>query len=231
MTTSRASSANELDERIAHNLAQLREFIVSCGRQLDEVRILAVTKTFSSSVVDAARRCGLTNFGENYSDELALKSAACAADLTWHYLGALQSRKIPLVVAHAQVIESVSRRRELEILARQSSRCALMIQVDYTGREDRNGVASEDLDELVRVARDLDLDLRGLMTVAPSDPQRAREAFGALAASADQHQLVERSMGMSDDLALALAAGSTEIRVGRALFGARSGALDARDLT
>lgn len=231
MTNSRAFSANELDERIAQRLAQLGELLSSASRSRSDVRIVAVTKTFDVEVVHAAVRCGLTHLAENYLDELVTKKSVCPGEVTWHFLGALQSRKIPDIVRYADVIESLSRRREIDLLAREVRRPSVYIQVDYTGEVQRNGARPNELDELVGAAREAGLNLRGLMTVAPREPAAAAAAFSSLARAADRHQLAERSMGMSDDLMAALHAGSTEIRVGRALFGPRSGALGAGDLT
>jgi pyridoxal phosphate enzyme (YggS family) len=231
MTTSRAFSDNDLDEQIAHNLAAIRELITRCGRGIDDVRVVAVTKTFPLDVVDAAWRCGLRDFGENYVDELVEKSTSRPKDCTWHFLGALQSRRISDVAAHADLIESVSRRKEIEILARQSRRPPILLQIDYTGAPQRGGVAPEDFDALVAYAHQHELEVRGVMTVAPPEPEAAREAFEDMAKRAARYELRVLSMGMSDDLELALRAGSTQIRIGRALFGPRSGPLRARGLT
>jgi uncharacterized pyridoxal phosphate-containing UPF0001 family protein len=231
MTSSPVSFDSSLDQRVARRLGELHELIESCGRSLADVRIVAVTKGFDDHVVAAALRCGLDHLAENYLDELTRKQVRTDATVTWHFLGALQSRKIVAIAQHADVIASLSRRREIEILAQQSRRPAVYIQIDYTGAAGRSGVAPDQLDELVGAARDAGLDLRGLMTVAPIDPELARGAFNSLARAADRFQLKERSMGMSDDLVAALLAGSSEIRVGRALFGDRFAALDAGGIT
>jgi uncharacterized pyridoxal phosphate-containing UPF0001 family protein len=97
-----------------------------------------------------------------------------------------------------------------------------LIQVDYTGEPGRNGCAPADAPPLVDALRGLDLSVEGLMTVAPLEPSAAAVAFDSLGRLADTLDLSERSMGMSGDLEAAVAAGSTMVRVGRALFGERS---------
>ncbi len=223
MTTSPASSAEpELIERVGANLARVRERIASSGRDPESVRVVAVTKTFGRGEVAAALEVGLRAFGENYVNELCVKRALTSGyDVSWHYLGVLQMNKLARAVACADVLSGVSREKELVKLAAMSARPALDIQVDFTGRAGRNGARPEDVAGLVARARELGLVVRGLMVVAPVEPSEAREAFARTAALADELDLVERSMGMSDDLEIACALGSTEVRIGRALFGPR----------
>jgi uncharacterized pyridoxal phosphate-containing UPF0001 family protein len=186
------------------------------------VRVVAVTKTFPAPVVAAAYAAGLRVVGENYASELIAKRAATRGlDLTWHFLGALQSNKIARIAAAADVLCSVSRVRELERLAAVKPGARLYVEVDFTDLPTRRSAAPDEVAGLVARGRALGLDVAGLMTVAPPDLVGARAAFNATAALADELGLAERSMGMSDDLELALACGSTEIRVGRALFGPR----------
>lgn len=220
MTTFPASSANELLERVGANLDVVRRRIVASGRDLESVRIVAVTKTFGVHEVLAAVALGLHHFGENYVDELCAKRDA-APEATWHFLGALQSNKIARVGVCADVVSGVSREKELSKIAALASPSTLDIQVDFTGRAERNGVAPGEVAYLVSRARELNLNVRGLMVVAPPEPSAAREAFVRTVALADSLGLTERSMGMSEDLEIACEAGTTEVRLGRALFGPR----------
>ena len=223
MTTSPASFASdELVQRVAANLAEARRRVTATGRVLESVRLVAVTKTFPSSVVRAAAAVGLNTVGENYVGELEEKSRATQdLALRWHYLGALQTNKIVRIVAASDVVCGVSRQKELERIAAHRPGMAIYVEVDHTGETQRNGAAPREVEALVRRGRELELDVRGLMTVAPTDPGAARRAFAATTALADDLGLLERSMGMSDDLEAALECGSTEIRLGRALFGPR----------
>lgn len=184
--------------------------------------MVAVTKTFGPEMARAAYAVGLRHVGENYLDELSDKRAA-TPDLAvaWHYLGALQSNKITRLVQVADLICGVSRLKEIDRLARERPGMALYVQVDFTGAAQRNGASPEDVAGLVHQGRDRGLDVRGLMAVAPLDEPGARAAFRATSELADELELTERSMGMSDDLELACEYGTTEVRVGRALFGPR----------
>jgi PLP dependent protein len=221
MTISPASSASERLERVGSNLEGVRSRIASTGRDLASVRIVAVTKTFGVDEVHAAWQLGLRHFGENYVDELCAKRAA-APEATWHFLGALQTNKIARASACANVLSAVARERELEKLASLESANSLDVQVDFTGRAERNGATPGDVAKLISRARELNLNVRGLMVVAPTDLIAAERAFASTVALADELGLTERSMGMSEDLELACSLGSTEVRLGRALFGPRT---------
>lgn len=222
MTISRAFSADQsLAERVASNLATLDQRVDATGRDRASVRMVAVTKTFTAAHVAAAYDAGLRFFGENYVREFVDKRAACAFDARWHFLGALQTNKIPELAATADLLAGVARARELVVLGRQPRRPPVYLEIDFTGAPTRNGAHESEIESLLEVARSNDVEVRGLMTVAPHDLDGARRAFGALARRAGEFALPELSMGMSDDLEVALSLGSTEIRVGRALFGAR----------
>jgi uncharacterized pyridoxal phosphate-containing UPF0001 family protein len=223
MTTFPASSADaELEARVAGNLTSLRARIATTGRDPATLRIVAVTKTFGVDAVRAARANGLDHVGENYVDELEAKHRQTRdLDVAWHFLGALQSNKIARVCALAQVVSTVSRVKELEKIAGRADRPRLYVQVDYTGGATRNGAPASEVPALVRRAHELELDIGGLMTVAAPDPALARSAFTKLSALRVDQGLLECSMGMSDDLEIACELGTTELRIGRALFGER----------
>jgi len=223
MTTFPASSArDELLERLGANLARVRERISASGRELSSVRLVAVTKTFGLEDVLASYELGLRTFAENYVEELCAKREATKAlDVTWHFLGALQTNKIARALGCADVLSAVARVKELEKIAATSPGATIDVQVDFTGAARRNGVAPDDVAPLVRHARSLELPVRGLMVVAPPGEAATRDAFTTTTRLADELGLVERSMGMSDDLELACELGTTEVRLGRALFGSR----------
>ena len=224
MTTSPASSAShELVRRVAANLESIHRRISSTGRDLSSVRVVGVTKTFGANAVRAASEVGLSTLGENYVEELTEKRAATSElNLTWHFLGALQSNKIGAVLRSADLVCGVSRAKELEKISRLRPGMSIYVQVDYTGAEGRNGTDPRDVPALVARARDLGLDVRGVMTVPSPGLENSRSAFSALVALADDLGLKERSMGMSEDLEVACELGSSEIRIGRALFGPRT---------
>ncbi|HWD96785.1 MAG TPA: YggS family pyridoxal phosphate-dependent enzyme [Acidimicrobiales bacterium] len=204
------------------NLAAVRRRIESCGVDPESVRLVAVTKTFGDEVVRAGYALGLRDFGENYVDELCEKHGALAQnDIVWHFLGALQTNKILRALRCADVLSGVARARELERIASLQPGATIDVQVDFTGEAQRNGAAPDEVEGLVTRARELNLKVRGLMVVAPPGEERTRAAFAATTALADHLGLQERSMGMSEDLEIALEQGTTELRLGRALFGSR----------
>jgi uncharacterized pyridoxal phosphate-containing UPF0001 family protein len=126
------------------------------------------------------------------------------------------------VLKVADLLCGVSRLKELDKIAVLRPGMALYVQVDCTGAPQRNGAPPSEVAGLVQRGRERGLDVRGLMTVAPEAVDAAREAFHITTQLADELGLVERSMGMSDDLELACEYGTTEVRIGRALFGPRA---------
>lgn len=207
---------------MAAALAALENRIRATGRDPASVRVVAVTKTFGPHAARCAAAVGLTHVGENYVEEMCATRAAVAdLALTWHYLGALQSNKIARVLDCADVVATVSREKELQKIAASDRRPSLYVQLDVTGAPQRSGANVANIPDLVARARALDLDVQGIMLVAPVDPTQARAAFRLTRTVANDLGLPECSMGMSDDLEAAVEAGSTEIRVGRALFGPR----------
>jgi PLP dependent protein len=187
--------------------------------------VIGVTKGFGPEVVGAARQAGLTDLGENYAAELVAKAAAEANDgddgVVWHFLGAVQRNKVAQLAPLVGMWQSVAREAEGARIARFAPGARVLVQIETTGLPGRNGCPPAAVGELLPRLRDHGLDVRGLMTVAAPGDTAAKEAFGTLARLADSLGLEERSMGMSDDLEAAVAAGSTMVRIGRALFGAR----------
>ena len=201
----------------------LRERIASAGGDPAEVAVLAVTKTFGSDALAGAYAAGLRDLGENYATELVTKATAFSQPgVRWHFLGAIQTNKLPRLLEVATCIQSVARLKEVEAISRRRPGMAVMVQLELSGQPGRNGVTQVEAPALVAGAQALGLEVWGLMTVAPPDPVGARRAFRRLREMADDLGLPERSMGMSDDLELAVEEGSTMVRVGRALFGPRA---------
>ena len=201
-------------------MAGVRARIRRVGGDPERVKVLAVTKGFGPEAVVAARAAGLADIGENYAAELQAKAPG-PPGTHWHFLGAVQRNKVAALAPLVAVWQGVARLVEGERIARFAPGARVLVQIDYTGLPGRNGCAPEDVAVLVEALRRLDLDVLGLMTVAPPDPSGAAAAFGSLGRLADTLDLPERSMGMSEDLEAAVAAGSTMVRVGRALFGER----------
>jgi PLP dependent protein len=185
---------------------------------------VGVTKGFGPEAVAAARRAGLGDLGENYAAELVAKASAEGDHdgVIWHFLGAVQRNKVAQLAPLVGLWQSVARESEGARIARFAPEARVLVQVETTGLPGRNGCSPAAAGELVSRLGALGLQVAGLMTVAAPGEGAARESFGALARLADRLGLEERSMGMSDDLEAAVAAGSTMVRIGRALFGARA---------
>jgi uncharacterized pyridoxal phosphate-containing UPF0001 family protein len=218
ISTCPPSSGND---QVAARLAVVRERIARAGGDPDRVRVIAVTKGFGPEAVTAARAAGLIELGENYGAELQAKAPG-PPGTRWHFLGTVQRNKVRVLAPLVDVWQGVARLVEGERIAREAPGAQVLVQVDYSGQPGRNGCRPDDVTALVEALSALDLDVAGLMTVAPQAADAAGEAFRALRRLADALGLPERSMGMSDDLEAAVAAGSTMVRVGRALFGDRS---------
>ena len=216
---------DSLAERIAANYAAIEERVADAGGR-GRTRIVAVTKTHPAEVVRAALSAGLRDFGENYADELVAKAETLRGEeLRWHMIGHLQSRAIKGLVPHVAVWHSVSRAKELELLARLEVRADLLVQVDYTGAEGRNGVPPGEVAALVDHGVALGLKVTGLMVVTPQvDPPARAGIFASTRELGQSLGLGEFSMGMTDDFEWAVRDGSTMVRIGRAIFGDRPAA-------
>ena len=204
------------------------------GRNPDEIRLLAVSKTKPAGDIRAAHAAGQRAFGENYLQDALAKIAALAdLDLEWHYIGRIQSNKTRDIAGHFAWVHGIDRLKHAQRLSDQRDaqlpplQCC--IQVNLSGEASKGGVSAEELPELARQIADLPrLTLRGLMTMPNPDspPETQAEVFRQLAVllaqlNAEGLQLDTLSMGMSGDLELAIAAGSTLVRVGTDIFGAR----------
>lgn len=210
-------------EAVARRLADLRARIAEVAGDRP-VTLLAVTKGFGADAVEVALDLGLQAVGENYAQELLGKVAAIGPGRTprWHFLGRLQRNKVRHLAPHVSVWESLDRARVIEEVAARAPGAAVHVQANLSGEPQKGGAELASVPELVALARGLGLDVRGLMGVAPAgDPELARPGFRALVAMADRLELPERSIGMTADLAVALEEGSTEVRIGTALFGPR----------
>ena len=212
---------------VVDRLAEVRARIEAAGRAPDDVVVVAVTKGFGIDAVEAASAAGLVDVGENYAQELAEKAdkASDDTDRRWHFLGRVQRNKVRLIAAAVHLWQGVDRMSAGEEIARRAPGAKVLVQVRIAGHDGRNGCEPDDVPELVERLDDLGLDVRGLMAVGPAGPpELARPGFRKVSALADRLGLVERSMGMTDDLGVAVEEGSTMVRVGRGLFGARPGA-------
>jgi PLP dependent protein len=208
---------------VGPRLDEVRRRIAGAGGG-PEVQVLAVTKGFGPDAVTVARGLGLVAVGENYAQELLAKVEMLGADAqpTWHFLGRLQRNKVRQLAPVVAVWESVDRVALVDEIARRAPGAVVDVQLNLSGEAQKGGADLAEAPELVARARAAGLVVRGLMGVAPAGPpETSRPGFRALAALADELGLAGRSMGMSADLEVAVEEGSTEVRVGTALFGPR----------
>jgi hypothetical protein len=214
------------DASVAARLDRVRDRIASAGGDVAKVTIVAVTKGFSAEEVATAVDVGLPDVGENYAQELREKmstlDAATNAAVRWHFIGRLQTNKVRSIAGHVALWQSVDRPELAAEIAKRAHHAAVLVQVNTSGEPQKGGCAPDDAADLVARCRDLGLVVRGLMCVGPEGrPDDARAAFHSLASLADRLGVRERSMGMTDDLEVAVREGSTMVRVGTALFGSR----------
>ena len=224
--------------RIEAVRTRLSQACLAAGRAPEAVRLLAVSKTFGPEAVLQAVQAGQTAFGENYIQEgvdkvLALRAAG-HPELEWHCIGPIQSNKTRLVAEHFDWVHTVDRLKVAQRLSDQRPAqlppLQVCVQVNVDGGANKSGVAPGELLALAaEVAQLPRLQLRGLMCIPEPAPsyEAQCEVFGQAKAllKAMQEQGLEvdtLSMGMSDDLEAAVASGSTMVRVGSAIFGARS---------
>lgn len=208
---------------VAANVAALRELIDRHATR--PTRLIAVTKRFEAEAVHAALAAGVDDVGENYAQELASKAqevADAGASPTWHFIGHVQRNKVKILAPWVSLWHTVDSARLGAEIAKRAPGAAVLVQVNATGAETQSGVELATVPGLVDELRSLDLDVRGLMTIgAIGDLDRSRAEFRSIRAMADRLELPECSMGMSGDLEAALEEGTTMVRVGTGIFGAR----------
>ena len=213
---------SDIGERLAQVKERLRVAAERAGRNPEDVRLVAVSKRHPVDAIDRAFEAGQLDFGENYAQELSSKrqAAKCGDRAAWHYIGHLQRNKVRLLAGRVSCIHSVDRLRLADEIARRAPGMAVYAQVNVSGEPQKGGCPPEEADHLVAAMAELDLEVRGLMTVATAGGD-ARAEFDRLAALADRIGVTGLSMGMSSDYPQAVAAGATTLRLGTTLFGPR----------
>ena len=227
---------------IAGRLAALRRQIeVACetaGREPSEVHVLAVSKGHPAEAIRTAWECGLRDFGESYVQEWSRKADDPLLQgldgLRWHFIGRLQRNKIRFLLGRVATVEAIDRRQVALALARQSAENGrsqdVLLQVNLQAEASKSGFGAADLEAGLGELVHLDgLTVRGLMAIPPPRPsaEASRQDHRSLARLRDAlqqrwgHPLPTLSMGMSSDFTVAIEEGSTEVRLGTALFGQR----------
>ncbi|GAB3426627.1 YggS family pyridoxal phosphate-dependent enzyme [Massilia solisilvae] len=223
-----------------HNVgATIKAAAQAAGRAPDSVRLLAVSKTFGPEAVLEAMKAGQRAFGENYLQEAldkieAVAQAAPGVALEWHFIGPIQSNKTRPIATHFAWVHTVERLKIAQRLSEQRPAgmgpLNICLQVNISGEETKSGVTEADLPALARQVAGLpNLRLRGLMAIPEpeEDPDKQHAPFRRMRELLEQLrgeglELDTLSMGMSGDMAAAVAEGATIVRVGSAIFGARN---------
>lgn len=216
---------------------RIHQAATACERPPDAVRLVAVSKTVATARVHSAIQAGALILGENYIQEARDKfNELYNEKVAWHFIGHLQSKKAKYAVRMFDLIHSVDSLKLAAALNKEAAKRdkvqELLIQVNLSGEATKSGVSANEVRPLLEEAAGFDnIRIRGLMTMPPffDDPDRARPFFEELAALRDHlgrnptanASLTELSMGMTGDFEVAIAAGSTLVRVGTAIFGER----------
>jgi pyridoxal phosphate enzyme (YggS family) len=196
------------------------------GRLRSEVRVIAVSKTRTAEEIQEAYDAGQRDFGESRLQELQQKSALLPRDIVWHFIGPLQSNKAKRIAGLSDIIHSLDNPRQLAEIAKQTRQIGAFLQVNLAREPQKSGIFAEDLDALIaQAAQCSSVGALGLMTIGPQveDPEESRSWFQSLLQLAREKGFSRVSMGMSHDFEAAIEEGATDVRVGSALFGRRSG--------
>ena len=223
-----------IEKRLQAVKSRIARACAAAGRDPRDIVLVAVSKTFPAAAVRAAHAAGQRDFGENHAQDAVAKIDALAdRDLVWHFIGPIQSNKTRTIAAHFAWVHSIDRLKIAERLAAQRPGqlppLQACIQVNVSGEATKSGVAPAEAPALARAVAALPrLQLRGLMAIPEptDDPALQHRRFESLRDLKDRLvaeglALDTLSMGMSDDLETAIAAGATMVRVGTAIFGAR----------
>ena len=226
---------DNLESRIKLVKERVNAACIVNGRSPNSVTLLAVSKTKPIEMLREAERHGLKQFGENYADEAKEKiQQRPALKSEWHFIGRIQSNKTQSIAQHFAWIHTVDR---IKVAKRLASHCPenkilqILLQVNVDSDENKGGIEAGKIDELIKyVLSEPNLNLRGLMTILSkeTDPQKGysklRDLFNHLQETYAQelHNWDTLSMGMSNDLEVAVNCGATIVRVGTDIFGSRA---------
>ncbi|MGF1721512.1 YggS family pyridoxal phosphate-dependent enzyme [Vibrio kyushuensis] len=229
---------SSIQQNIEHITSQIESAQQKCGRPRESVQLLAVSKTKPIEAILDAAKCGQRTFGENYVQEGVDKvkhfnQTHSELDLEWHFIGPIQSNKTRLVAEHFDWVHTIDRTKTAQRLNDQRPESMgslqVLIQVNTSGEQSKSGINSDEVFALAELISSLpNLTLRGVMSIPANVPdyQSQLAEFEKLATL--KQQLAEKydhidtlSMGMSGDMDAAIHAGSTMVRIGTAIFGAR----------
>lgn len=224
---------------IKENLNRVRDEIaekcLKIGRNPAEVTLIAVSKTYGYEWVLDAISCGQKDFGENWAQELVEKYDFVPKDVSWHFIGHLQTNKAKYVVPRAEFIHSVDKLKLAEEIAKiaqkQNKSQKILLEIKTSEEATKHGFTSEnEIEEIAEFCKtNPNVNLVGLMTMAPftEEEKEIRKSFRQLRLLKDEmnkkgFELKELSMGMTGDFEIALEEGATMLRIGTAIFGTRN---------
>ena len=217
-------------EHIQQNLEDVQRTIAKAaervGRSPDAIQLVAVTKAVGLDEIRALHALGIRHFGENRVQQAQGKIENGPHDIVWHMIGPIQRRKAKDVAAMFHRADAIDRESVAEALDKRIAEAEgppmpVLVEVNVSGEESKHGFAPEALPEALEHMRHLPhVHVTGLMTMAPwmEDPETVRPFFAKLRTLAEQFELPEISMGMTNDYAIAIEEGATQVRIGSALF-------------
>lgn len=223
----------ELRENYEKVLKNVELHAKRVSRKPEETKLVAVTKTQPIDVLKLALHVGINILGENYAQELRDKSKALSDfNIEWHFIGRIQTNKLKYIVPVANLIHSVYRLEEISEIDKIAKKVGkiqnVLLEVNVSGEESKGGVKLEDVREIIVRSQEFsNVRIIGLMTMAPYiEPEETRKYFRLLREARDYlnkefPNVVELSMGMSNDYTVAIEEGSTILRIGTAIFGER----------
>ena len=224
-----------ITDRIKNVRQDLHDLCAKYHININELKLLAVSKTHPASAIQAAYEAGITEFGESYLQEAVDKIHALAElPVIWHFIGPIQSNKTRLISANFDWVQSADRKKLLLRLSEQRPEkmppLNICIQINYFNEQQKKGANQDEITELLELASQLpNIKLRGMMSIPPKTDNFATQLsqYQQIASCFRNYQkrfpqMDTLSIGMSSDLESAVAAGSTMVRVGTSLFGNRN---------
>ena len=212
---------------IESNIKKIKDEIASicndCGRNPEDVNLMAVTKTVDVDAVLEAIEAGITDVGENKPQELARKYEVIGDKVNWHLIGTLQTNKVKYIIDKVTMIHSLDREALCEEIQKRAEKIDrvidCLVQVNISKEETKHGLYKDDVVEFIKMVSEKykNIRIRGLMTMAPFVDDLEVESLGL-----ENVYMNTLSMGMSHDYHIAIKNGATIVRVGTAIFGPRN---------
>lgn len=224
-----------IESRLNDVKARISAAAKECGRAPEDIKLIAVTKTYPIEAMNEAIRLGVTDIGENKPQEIRDKFDN-VSPVNWHLIGHLQTNKVKYIIDRCTLIHSVDSIKLMAEIDRQAQNhnrdIDILIQVNISGEESKSGIAPDELPSLLEYAKNLtNTHVKGLMTIAPKcDIDEVSRHFSNMKELFDQTAkqsyrnvtMTELSMGMSGDFETAIKHGATMVRIGSLIFGPRN---------